>query len=409
MVKYFKNRKIITFDIFTGVAGKSIEPVFLGLYLIVMCFKRQISNLKFCLFFIILLLHGIIMSFFTGYDVSKVFQQTFLLFIVVFGYLQIYNNKVPVEKVFSVYLKYVYVLAVLGLFQYATYIILGVNLFPYTLDGLATQDGDRLHSVFLEPGSVAAFFSPAITYIVVSKSYYKRRIKQSLLIILAYLLTFTSAAILCLLLALIFRYYERLKRYKVVFIILFVSLVCGLLSIDYASRTYSNADNAIDRATGKISESMVAIEVLTSSNSSPYMFEGLNESSYAQLTNTWVALNAPYRFLGTGIGTHQQNYESSYRSNYKAYGLNEDDAYSLFSRLLSEFGYVGLTLYLLFVYKSFNKKNILSCCFLVFIISYLVKGGHYTLYCTALFHVLYYKCKKRGIDENLILGKNIMP
>jgi len=98
--------------------------------------------------------------------------------------------------------------------------------------------------------------------------------------------------------------------------------------------------------------------------------------------------------VGTGIGTHQQNYETSYKSNYINYGLNEEDAYSLFARLLSEFGYIGLCLYILFVAKFFNKSNIFSFCFLNFIICYFIKGGHYTLYCAALFHVLYYKCHK---------------
>lgn len=385
--------KKIYLDFLTSVLGRFIEPVYLALYLVYAAFKRKITNWKFCVFFLILLMHGLIMSIFTGYDTGKIFQQTLLLFITLFGYLQLYN-KVTVEYVFTVYLKFVLGLAILGLLQYAAYVAFGINIFPYTLDMFETQTSDRLHSILLEPGCVMSFFSPAVCYVILSKTYFTKNRLKSLVILLAFLLTFSSASIVCLILAFGFRYYERLKKYRIFYYFAVILLAYYLLSLNYGSKTFSDSDNVVDRATGKLSESMFAVFSISSGNISPYVFEGLNASSYAQLTNYWIAFNAPYRLVGTGIGTHKQNYETSYKSNYVNYGLNEDDAYSLFARLLSEFGYIGLCFYIIFVVKYFNKNNIFSFCFLNFIICYLIKGGHYTLYCAALFHVLYYKCYK---------------
>ena len=208
---------------------------------------------------------------------------------------------------------------------------------------------------------------------------------------MAFILTYSSLAFLGIGIALIFKFYNFLKRIKILFYILFGFVVYSLLTINPNVQGVDNDATEYEKAMYKIQETYLTIESLTSENVSPYSFEGLNESTYASLTNYWIAFNAPCRFFGTGIGTHQQNYESLYQSSYYSYGLNEDDAYSLFARILSEFGYLGLIIYLLFVYKRFNKRNILSFCFLNFIICYLIKGGHYTLNGVVLFHFLYYK------------------
>ena len=45
----------------------------------------------------------------------------------------------------------------------------------------------------------------------------------------------------------------------------------------------------------------------------PDVFETLNMSSYATMVNVWVALNAPNRIMGTGLGTHELNYYREYK------------------------------------------------------------------------------------------------
>lgn len=388
-----KYHKIVNIDFFASLSGRYIEPVFLSLYLLYLIINHKITDFKPLLYFIILLLHGLIMSLFTGYDVGKTFQQTLLLFITVFAYIQIYK-KCTVEYVFSVYLKFAFLISFLGLIQYGVYSLFEVNIFPYTLDLFNTQNESRLHSVLLEAGNVATFLAPSICYIFVSKTYFLENKSKSIIILLAFFFTYTSISVIAVILALFFRFYDRLRKFRVFFYCLVIAIIVSLYSYDYKGHTYNENSNVSDRAISKISESVNTIWYLTSAQVSPHNFEGLNVSTYAQLTNYWVAFNAPYRLVGTGIGTHAQNYEHLYRSNYPAYGQNKDDAYSLFGRLFSEFGYVGLLLYLVFLIRCFNKDNIISLCCFNFIICNLLRGGFYTLYCVALFHLLYYRCSK---------------
>ena len=383
--------KYIIANFCAELSGRLIEPVFMGAILLKLFVERKIKHPEFCLFFIVILMHGLLMTIFTGYDVGKIFQQSFLLFIVLFGYIQLYERQRSIEYWFSVYMKFVYLVAVLGLIQYSAYLIFKINIFPYSLDLFKTQNSARLHSILFEPGSVVSFFMPAVTFIILSIDYFKKNLIKCIIIILAFILTYSSLAFLGIGIALIFKFYNFLKRIKILFYILFGFVVYSLLTINPNVQGVDNDATEYEKAMYKIQETYLTIESLTSENVSPYSFEGLNESTYASLTNYWIAFNAPCRFFGTGIGTHQQNYESLYQSSYYSYGLNEDDAYSLFARILSEFGYLGLIIYLLFVYKRFNKRNILSFCFLNFIICYLIKGGHYTLNGVVLFHFLYYK------------------
>lgn len=400
-----KDHKIVNIDFLASLSGRYIEPVFLGLYLLYLIINHKISDFKPLLYFIILLLHGLIMSVFTGYDVSKTFQQTILLFITVFTYLQIYK-KCTAEYVFSVYLKFAFWISVLGLIQYGVYSLCEVNIFPYTLDLFNTQNEGRLHSVLLEAGNVATFLAPSICYIFVSKTYFFDNKFKSIIILLAFVLTYTSISVIAIILALFFRFYNRLRKFRVFFYCFIIAIIVSLYSYDYAGHTYNDNLNMSDRAISKISESVYTMQYFTSAHVSPHDFEGLNVSTYAQLTNYWVAFNAPYRLVGTGIGTHAQNYEHLYRSNYPAYGQNKDDAYSLFCRLFSEFGYVGLLLYLVFLIRCFNKDSIISLCCFNFIICNLLRGGFYTLYCVALFHLLYYRCSKIAVLNQKKLCNN---
>jgi hypothetical protein len=202
---------------------------------------------------------------------------------------------------------------------------------------------------------------------------------------------------------LIYRFYNRIKKFKLLFYIIGCIFLYNIIVVDYSQSEYQEG-TGIRNASQKIVQTAEAFSILMASDSSPAYFESFNLSTYASLSNFWVALNAPYRILGTGLGTHEQNYEAKYYSDYTNYGYNKKDGYSLFVRLLSEFGYLGVSLYILFVFRCFNKKNILSICFLIYIISALIKGGHYTLNCIVLFQLLYYQCSKSIINEQLIIN-----
>ncbi len=404
IIHYFriKGEKTVAGVFAAGILGVYTEPLYLFLYLSHITIKKKIRNKRFLIFFIVLLAHGLIMTSLLGYNSGKMFQQILLLFIVLYGYIQLYYySKIGLEKWFSIYVNYVYLLAVLGLIQFVCKLLTGINIFPYTLELRATQDALRVHSIMLEAGHLALFFIPAVCYIIISRSFLKNNKKQALIILLAAVLTFSSSMYLGAVIALFFRFYDRLRKLRIFFYIVICLFVVTVSNIRFNDSEYEEG-SGLRPAYQKIMQTAEAFSNIMDSGSSPELFEHFNASTYATMSNGWIALNAPYRALGTGIGTHQQNYESMYSSNYYLYGLNKEDGYSLFVRMLSEFGYIGIVLYFIFVIKFYNGRNIISMCLLAFIFSALIKGGHYTLHCTVLFHYLYYKCSNRLIDEPTI-------
>lgn len=399
-----KKKKWIVGAYIAGVVGVYTEPLFLLVYMIRQIARKRLVHRQFLLFLLLLLLHGVTMSFFTGYQLGKMFQQLLLLLIVYFGYIQLFSNsEAKLEEWFGIYMKISYIVSILGLIQFAFKLLLDINIFPYTLDFRNTQNALRVHSILLEAGHLALFLMPAVSYIIISKYFFINNKIKCTLILLTALLTFSSSMYVGVIIALIYRFYDRIKRLKIIFYIIGCILLYTVVTADYSESEYQEGAS-IKSASQKIIQTADAFSVLMSPDSSPEYFESFNLSTYALLSNFWVALNAPYRVIGTGLGTHEQNYVAKYNSNYIHYGFNKEDGYSLFIRLLSEFGYIGILLYSLFVIKSYNKRNVLSICFLILIISALIKGGVYTLNCLALFHILYYQCSKYMIDESLVIN-----
>lgn len=122
-----------------------------------------------------------------------------------------------------------------------------------------------------------------------------------------------------------------------------------------------------------------------------------NASTSVIATNMYIGFYAPSRLFGTGIGTNAQNYAKIVDSE-KSFELNADDGYSLFNRILSELGIVGLSLYLFFVYKHFNKRNMINICFFFMIMGLFMRGGNYMLYGTIFIHFMYYYTSKFNLS-----------
>lgn len=399
LINYYNTKKIYTkyiwIVLFGCIAGIHTETiVLLTVFFWIICKYRKFYKpskewvfLSICFF-----LHGIIMPFLSGYTHDKFLQQFTLLCITYLSYYQIFNFcKLSVAKWFEIYFKVVYFISVIGLCAFAVEHITGINIFPYTIDGVKIQSSYRLHAFLAEAGFFVAFTIPAIAYIILSPHYINKERKKSLLILLAFILTQSTSAVIAILIIFVTKFYKSYKYFR----LLLVAFLIGSgswLSVNYyqlkpSENTITNSGFGAVQL--KIYETLSILE-----NTTPYDFENLNLSSYATLTNYWVAFNAPNRLLGTGLGTHSQNYESLYKSSFSWYGLNKDDGYSLFARLFSEVGFIGICLYLLFLIRYYNKHNIISLCLLIFFISYLIKGGHYTLYGTAFFHFLYYMIYK---------------
>ena len=165
--------------------------------------------------------------------------------------------------------------------------------------------------------------------------------------------------------------------------------------ISNGSNSQIKADtNQLDASLIKISDTFTAFK-----NVDPGMFEVLNLSSYATLSNLWVSFNAPNRIIGTGIGTHSESYSRIYKSDFSHYGLNQHDAYSILIRVFSEFGFIGISILFLFLYRLFNRLNIINISILPYLLAHLIRGGHYTINGMFFFCMLYYLTSKTDRNE----------
>ena len=359
------------------VLGRYTEPAFLiiaTLFIMLQLNKVYVSTS--CLFVgTLFFFHSLSMVVYNGYDTGKLFQQIVLLFTCVFCYYQIFRYcQIPVSEWFRRYVSLVYILSIIGIVQFVIMSATQIDIFPYTLDGTMTQNTGRLHAMLMEPGSFTAFSIPAAAYVFLAPGFMKYNRMKSLVIGIALILTLTTSMIVAVVIILFLKFYYYFKYLRI-----------GLNNRDILSSSEYFVNPQLRAIQEKITQTLSMVEY-----AEPEDFEHLNTSSYVILTNYWIAFNAPCRILGTGLGTHAQNYERMYKSDFGGYGLNKDDAYSMFARLYSEFGVLGLCLYAFFLIRYYNKDNIISLCLIVFFISYLIKGGHYMLYGTAFFHIVYY-------------------
>ena len=251
----------------------------------------------------------------------------------------------------------------------------------------------RLHAYFGEPGPFAMFLLPYITYGFFTMKY--KGVKKSRFFFVAFVfsLTFSAMGYLMLFLILLYKWCKSKSVLKIFAIS--GGLVLLNIVISNGSNSQIKADtNQLDASLIKISDTFTAFK-----NVDPGMFEVLNLSSYATLSNLWVSFNAPNRIIGTGIGTHSESYSRIYKSDFSHYGLNQHDAYSILIRVFSEFGFIGISILFLFLYRLFNRLNIINISILPYLLAHLIRGGHYTINGMFFFCMLYYLTSKTDRNE----------
>ena len=341
--------------------GRYIETI--GLLFVLLKYKWY--NIRIGLFIsIILFLHVGIMCLLDGYAINKSVQQILLIFIYILGYSTFFKRAfTDVETLFSKYRFICGFVSVFGIVQFLYALLFGVDIFAF----LASEPTIRAHSYLQEPAYLANFLTPCVLVYLASPQIIKNNKINFTLVLLTYFLTLATIAYVTIFLYLIYRLF--ISRYRVKFILFLVIAIAIGSNISIEKSVHDN-DDYLGTMQTKVEETSSAMDYFD-----PIFFESLNLSSYSTLTNLWVAFHAPYRLTGTGIGTHAQNYFRTYKSNHMAYGLNSDEAYSLFSRILSEFGYIGIVLLFLFIIKLFNKSNIYNIACFFYIIALCIRGG----------------------------------
>ncbi len=385
---HYKNREIIEWLICGGIfCSHYVELFCLSICLIILFSDvKQIKVSKYILSFIALLgLYSMIAIATIGYEIGKFIQQFTLIAFYIISYATIFPFlKGHLDELFTKYLKIAIIIAFIGIIQWIVYILFHLDMFHFLYNRPVYSMGNifiRISSIMDEPGYLSIALTPCVVYFTSIKPYpinFKK-----IAVVLTFILTFSAISYVVLGLSLL---YSIAKKFKLIFLSLIVLIP---LIISYSNFISTNNESIFKGITERIDDSLKGIN-----NLEPIYFERLNLSSYALISNLWVAINAPNRIYGTGLGTHEQNYLNTYKSDYQYYGFNQKDGYSLFNRIFSEFGIIGLFVLFIFVFKWFNSRSFINICAFFLILSFILKGGHYVRYGLIFWTFMYYYSHK---------------
>lgn len=323
-------------------------------YFILIKLKNLSFNKNFIILLLALLAHGIIANIIIGIPPNYLISQLLGILIV----STFYYNLIPLyekEEIIEVYLKLCLIIVFIG------YILLLFNLKSYDY---------RLKSLFKEPAHYAIVVLPACYYYLKKKKYI-----LFLIVFISLLLSKSSLGYIgC---ALIF----IIPNLTIRRVLKLIPIIPILIYIGYL--TYENNYNFRIRFDDTYTS-------LSSINNGKFK-SNTNVSSYALMSNLFVAKsNFLEHPLGSGFGSHMYVHEKIY-SKYmsppeyiktlKLEKINSSDANSLFLRLFSDLGLLGLLFICYILYKfsscySYNDLIFSQGIFIYFLLK-LVRDGHY--------------------------------
>lgn len=386
------NDKIQWLVLWCMCLGRYVEPICIIL-LLILC-RRKYSCPHICFFLMVLFVHFIIANLITDYPWSKFIQQFTIVSLMTLGYYQFFHNYVPsIQGLWNKYLKISLWMCYIGYLQYGMFLLLGHDYIgEFVSYQYMTENTARMQGIFIEPGNFAAFITPAVAYCWLNRHEKGMNKKSLYLMTLALLLTFTTIGYFSLFIIFVYIFRKTILKYCWLTIIPLLMFVTYVINFKTADENAGN--NKFDAMLMKFSNTYNSLSYIK-----PEHFELLDLSSYAILSNLWVADNAPCRLIGTGLGTHEVNYKKEYPdTGFHHYGLNSTDAYSLFTRIYSEFGYLGIAFLFVWIIKRFNCKNNINIALAFLLLSLLIRGGHYFQYGVIFFVYCYYYSGKRKLS-----------
>ena len=385
-----------------------IEAVVIMFVCVMLCIaNKKVYVSKIFKYFVVMLICSILIIYHVDYQYTKCVQQIILLSIFIFSYEQFFKfNKNNILELFKKYIKVVYWICLIGLLQELIFIFFHVNIFDYVPGYNANHIiGDRLlriTSTLSEGGWLGTALLPSIVYLFYYNDFWNILGRKKYLILFVSLFTFSPFIYLTLFVILALKMRGKFKKIKriisLVLIVLFGYVAVHIVSIDKL-----DSNNPLDSMLMRFHDTYIVISRMNNSDIRDVVAINMNASTAVIASNMYIGLHAPSRIFGTGIGTNSQSQEKLIGGKFEESSpmlLNSDDGYSLFNRILSELGIVGLSLYLLFIYKHINKNNLINICFLVMLGGLFLRGGNYVLYGTVFAHFFYYYTSKFNIEYN---------
>jgi len=357
--------------------------------------------LVFFSFFLIIGLYHVSKGNNTLDQLTKVWGSTFVMYLFYFFIIKYF--KYDLSRIFGVYVQGAFWVSCLGILQIIAHIY-GVRwAYDYSwigLDGVRSYYGIKdgiaglypIHSIYGEPAHFGCGIAPA-AFVALYNLFSNNRIfinrLQSLIILVAMIFTTATSAYFALFCSIIIIIFNSSS-----FITFLITLCTTPILFYYLYNFNSKFQNRIDGVLDLFQdESSLSVAIMATSGSVRILFN-----------NTYIAFkNASEHFLfGSGLGSHATAYFKYSLIPYwhEDYGLNYNDANSLFNRLLSETGVIGLLILFIFLFKySISKKQnielwLINKGSLIIVLTYLVRQGHYFTYAFPLFVLFYYYSNK---------------
>lgn len=326
-------------------------------FILLFKYKKVTLNSFLITFFTFLFIHSCIIYLWIGIPPNFMLSQVLGIAVsctYFYNVLKLFTK----EEIYDLFAKYSLFVAIIGFPGYFLGVNLNVNTDP------------RFSSFLKEPAHYAIVVLPACYYFLKTKQYL-----FFFIIFLSLVLTESSIAYIgCALMFILPNI--NLTRVKYA-----IGVIPFVLAIFYW--VYQNNENVKMR----FDDTYKSLKVINTGK----FDEGTNISTYALLSNFYIAKeNFIEHPFGSGIGSHYYMYHNRYKKvmrtpkylyRLELDDINSKDAASLFIRLLSEFGIIGLlaTAFIIYlVIQCFQDKSlIVEQSIGIYILLKLFRDGHY--------------------------------
>jgi hypothetical protein len=316
-------------------------------------------------------------------------------------YMVLKLNGWEVRPLFQMYLRFCVAVAAFGILQEAGYVlgIRGIYDLSWLIPGYGVAVGEgsllRIHSVMSEPSSFALVLTPAFFAAIISLSRPALALlspRDSIIIMGAMALSFSSVGYIGVFIAGILL---MINYGKIRWILIMLAIIPALGWLTYATsiEIRKRVDDSLNylNGTGDL--------------------EKINLSSFAIFSNMHVAYRSFVEnpLLGSGLGSHPISYGKHIGNivdlEKTKLLLNKEDANSLFLRLMSETGLLGLAMVFWFLFRfrlpmardGTGGLWIMNNGIFVYIALRLIRFGHYFDIGFFIFFWIYYYTYKIGM------------
>lgn len=420
---------LLVFNVFGGAFTVFRQPfefnlgyLFIIFFLIVYIWRYRslCINSSFLILLIILTISSLINVYFDNDTVFLLAKQVSGILITgIAYYLLVKVNNYDIDKLFKIYLRFALIVAAIGIFQEFSYLVGFKMGYDFKWMWMMKKWGEggnaagtlsrmlKINSIFLEPAHFAVSMAPAFFASLVgifNKNSLSQKAKWgSIVIIVSYILTFSLVAYITIPISILIVARFRGLRYLILTVIITSVLVFSAYSF--------------------VPDIRMRINGIKAFVSQPSVNPTTHMSVYAVASNAFIAFNGfMNNFLfGMGLGSHPASYDKFFYLGVskgflypelppgESVEVCKGDSGSLFLRLLSETGLIGIIAVFYFIFRFRIKMNndinlqiINNGIFILFIL-YLLRQAHYFYNGLFFFVWIYYFANKLSDSKNLEL------